>query len=108
MAVIGTSAQWGNLQDSSANPTGVAGYASNGYKGYDGFDLIWSQNQLQTQMKTVEDQMRTIEQNSNLSDTEKMFNMQMAMNSWSAISNLRTNMLKSVSDTLKSVARNIN
>ena len=59
-------------------------------------------------MMSVEDNIRTIESNANLSDTEKMFNMQMAMNSWSAISNLRTNMLKSVSDTLKSVARNIN
>lgn len=106
-SVTGTASQWGNLQSTSGDPTGVSNYAS-GYQGYDGFDLIWSQNQLQTQMKSVEDQMRQIEQNSNLSDTEKMFNMQMAMNSWSAISNLRTNMLKSVSDTLKSVARNIN
>lgn len=72
-----------------------------------GFDLIWSQNQLQTQMGAVEQDIRDIEQNANLSDTEKMFSMQMAMNTWSAISNLRTNMLKSVSDTLKSIARNI-
>ena len=60
------------------------------------------------QMKNVENDIRSIEQNANLSDTEKMFSMQMSMNSWSAISNLRTNMLKSVADTLKSVARNIN
>ncbi len=59
-------------------------------------------------MKLVEDDIRSIEQNANLSDTEKMFSMQMAMNSWSAISNLRTNMLKSVADTLKSIARNVN
>lgn len=91
----------------SNDPTTNGTYTTN-YQSYDGFDLIWSQNYLQTQMKSVEDNIRTIEQNANLSDTEKMFDMQMAMNSWSAISNLRTNMLKSVSDTLKAVARNIN
>ena len=74
----------------------------------DGFDLIGLQNQLQTQMANVENDIRNIEANANLSDTEKMFSMQMAMNTWSAISNLRTNMLKSVSDTLKTIARNIN
>lgn len=87
----------------SANPnTGMSNYVS-----YDGFDLIYRQQYLQDQMKTIEGDIRKIEQNSNLSDTEKMFSMQMAMNSWSAISNLRTNMLKTVSDTLKSVARNV-
>jgi type III secretion apparatus needle protein len=74
----------------------------------DGFDLIWLQTQLQTQMSSVENDIRNIEANANLSDTEKMFSMQMAMNTWSAISNLRTNMLKSVSDTLKTIARNVN
>ena len=73
----------------------------------DGFDLIWLQSQLQTQMKSVEDDIRNIEANANLSDTEKMFSMQMAMNTWSALSNLRTNMLKSVSDTLKTITRNV-
>jgi type III secretion protein F len=87
----------------SGNPNGGAG----NYVSYDGFDLIYRQQYLQTQMKSIETDIRNIEQNSNLSDTEKMFSMQMAMNSWSAISNLRTNMLKTVSDTLKSVARNV-
>lgn len=73
----------------------------------DGFDLIWRQKQLGDQMASVEADIRAIEGNANLSDTEKMFAMQMAMNTWSAISNLRTNMLKSVSDTLKSIARNV-
>lgn len=58
-------------------------------------------------MGAIEQDIRDIEQNANLSDTEKMFSMQMAMNTWSAISNLRTNMLKTVADTLKSVARNV-
>lgn len=83
-----------------------AAFAVN-YINQDGFDLIWRQKYLQDQMKKVEDDIRSIEQNANLSDTEKMFSMQMAMNTWSAISNLRTNMLKSVSDTLKAVVRNV-
>jgi type III secretion apparatus needle protein len=73
----------------------------------DGFDLIWSQQYLGTQMQGIEGDIRNIEQNANLSDTEKMFSMQMAMNTWSAVSNLRTNILKSVSDTLKTIARNV-
>jgi type III secretion apparatus needle protein len=77
------------------------------YVNQDGFDLIWRQKYLQDQMKKIEDDIRSIEQNANLSDTEKMFSMQMAMNTWSAISNLRTNMLKSVSDTVKTIVRNV-
>ncbi|MBT9288748.1 MULTISPECIES: EscF/YscF/HrpA family type III secretion system needle major subunit [Hyphomicrobiales] len=77
------------------------------YVNRDGFDLVWRQRYLSEQMTKIEDDIRAIEQNANLSDTEKMFSMQMAMNTWSAISNLRTNVLKSVSDTLKSIARNV-
>ncbi|MEJ1160524.1 EscF/YscF/HrpA family type III secretion system needle major subunit [Prosthecomicrobium sp. N25] len=77
------------------------------YVNRDGFDLVWRQRYLQDQMAKIEDDIRAIELNANLSDTEKMFSMQMAMNTWSAVSNLRTNMLKSVSDTLKSIARNV-
>ncbi len=77
------------------------------YTNKNGFDLIWRQKELQAQMEGVEADIREIEANANLSDTEKMFSMQMAMNTWSAISNLRTNMLKTVADTLKSIARNV-
>ncbi|WP_341367274.1 EscF/YscF/HrpA family type III secretion system needle major subunit [Yoonia sp. BS5-3] len=73
----------------------------------EGFDLIFRQTQLQEQMASIEDDIREIEQNTNLSDTEKMFSMQMAMNAWSAITNLRSNMLKNVSDSLKTIARNV-
>jgi type III secretion protein F len=73
----------------------------------DGFDLIWNQQHLQTQMGKIEDEIRNIQQNANLSDTEKAFSMQMAMNSWSTIANLRANTLKAVSDVLKTCARNI-
>ncbi len=78
------------------------------YNNIDGFDLVWSQQYLQSAMATAETNINNIEQNANLSDTEKMFSMQMAMNTWSSIANLRTNMLKSVSDTLKAIGRNIN
>jgi type III secretion protein F len=73
----------------------------------DGFDLIWRQEYLQTQIAGIENDIREIEQNSNLSDTEKMYAMQMAMNTWSAVTNLRTNVLKTVADTLKAIVRNV-
>ncbi|MFP7674958.1 EscF/YscF/HrpA family type III secretion system needle major subunit [Marivita sp. S0852] len=73
----------------------------------DGFDLIWRQEYLQTQIANIEEDIRLIEQNANLSDTEKMYSMQMAMNTWSAVTNLRTNIMKSVSDTLKTIVRNV-
>ncbi|MCT4682250.1 MAG: EscF/YscF/HrpA family type III secretion system needle major subunit [Roseicyclus sp.] len=77
------------------------------YTNRDGFDLIWRQEYLQEQMIAIEADIAEIEQNANLSDTEKMYAMQMAMNTWSAVSNLRTNMLKAVSDTLKAIVRNV-
>jgi type III secretion apparatus needle protein len=99
----------GSIQSASDPTAGNPTYSFSpaAYVNRNGFDLIWSQQQLQAQMGAVEEDIRDIEQNANLSDTEKMFSMQMAMNTWSAVSNLRTNMLKSVSDTLKSIARNI-
>jgi type III secretion apparatus needle protein len=78
-----------------------------GYKNVDGMDMVWHQQMLQGQMQKIEVDIRAIQQNANLSDTEKMFSMQMAINAWSAISNLRTNMLKTVSDTLKQITRNV-
>ncbi|GJD91476.1 MULTISPECIES: EscF/YscF/HrpA family type III secretion system needle major subunit [Methylobacterium] len=104
--MAGSAAPTGTYSFYGATDNTRGTYATN-FKSYDGFDLIWRQNYLQGQMKSIENDIRNIEQNANLSDTEKMFSMQMAMNSWSAISNLRTNMLKTVSDTLKSVARNV-
>lgn len=100
---IGTQDAWA----AGTKDTSFDGQTSAKYVNRDGFDLIWRQKQLGDQMQKIEADIREIEQNANLSDTEKMFAMQMAMNSWSAISNLRTNMLKSVADTLKSIARNV-
>lgn len=72
-----------------------------------GFDLAWFQAQLQTQTTSIEDQLRAVQANENLSDTERMFEMQMLMNTWSTITNLRTNMMKSISDSLKTIVRNV-
>ncbi len=85
----------------------TAVYTSPKYKTYDGFDMVWRQEYLQKQIKDIEDDIREIELNANLSDTEKMYAMQMAMNTWSAVTNLRTNVLKTVSDTLKAIVRNV-
>ncbi|WP_082837303.1 EscF/YscF/HrpA family type III secretion system needle major subunit [Labrenzia sp. OB1] len=95
-------ATWGREHTSeSPNPDG-APYDGN----RNGFDLIYRQALLQSQMVEIEEDIRQIEL-SNGSDTEKMYNMQMAMNAWSAVANLRTNMLKSVADVLKTITRNV-
>lgn len=87
-------------------PAGAAGTTSP-YVNRDGFDLVWSQQELQVQMTNIETNIDNIENNANLSDTEKMFSMQMAMNTWSAVANLRTNELKSIADVLQNVDRNV-
>ena len=93
--------------DTSLNPA-VFNNDNNGrFNERDGFDLIWRQEYLQTQIAEIESDIRAIEQNANLSDTEKMYSMQMAMNTWSAVTNLRTNIMKTVADTLKTIVRNV-
>lgn len=77
------------------------------YKQEDGFDLIWRQTHLQAQMQSLEDQIANVEKNANMSDTEKMFTLQMLANTWNAVATARTNILKCVSDVLKATVRNI-
>lgn len=89
------------------SPSGTITPAPRNFEERDGFDLIWRQEYLQDQITGIEESIRQIEQNANLSDTEKMYSMQMAMNTWSAVTNLRTNIMKSVSDTLKAIVRNV-
>ncbi len=107
--MAGTSTYFTDTVAGTGTQAGAPNYSftPENYINKNGFDLIWRQKYLQEQMGAIEADIRDIEQNANLSDTEKMFSMQMAMNSWSAISNLRTNMLKSVADTLKTIARNV-
>jgi type III secretion protein F len=98
----------GTIQPGTVAPGTVQAYTDGlNFRNRDGFDLIWRQEYLQTQIANIEDDIREIEQNANLSDTEKMYSMQMAMNTWSAVTNLRTNIMKSVSDTLKTLVRNV-
>lgn len=93
---------WGSVHDSSDPNGGSPAYIPN----RNGFDLVYRQAVLQSHMVAIEDDIREIEA-SNMSDTEKMFSMQMAMNSWSAVTNLRTNMLKTVGDSLRRIAQNV-
>ncbi|QPH56041.1 EscF/YscF/HrpA family type III secretion system needle major subunit [Pontivivens ytuae] len=95
----------GNVETTASGSP--AQFSSATFTERDGFDLIWRQEYLQTQIAEIEDDIRAIEQNANLSDTEKMYSMQMAMNTWSAVTNLRTNIMKSVADTLKTIVRNV-
>ncbi len=100
----------GAFLDLSGTPgpaTTPPSYTTTTFVERDGFDLIWRQEYLQTQIAAIEEDIRAIEQNANLSDTEKMYSMQMAMNTWSAVTNLRTNIMKSVADTLKAIVRNV-
>ncbi|WP_226550566.1 EscF/YscF/HrpA family type III secretion system needle major subunit [Celeribacter naphthalenivorans] len=104
MAIGDTTTSWGIDSSDWGAGSSSTGY---GYAARDGFDLIWRQEYLQTQTAAIEADIAEIEQNANLSDTEKMYAMQMAMNTWSAVTNLRTNMLKTVADTLKTIVRNV-
>jgi len=97
------------VNDSDGNPLYDldSPLSSNSYVERDGFDLIWRQAELQKQMEGIEDSIRAIEANANLSDTEKMFALQMAANTWNAVATARTNILRCVSDVLKAIVRNI-
>jgi type III secretion protein F len=86
----------------------IPSYGSTGYvPTRDGLDLFHSQGYLQTQTVALETAIRNLQNATNMSDTEKMFAMQTTMNTWSTITNLRTNVLKSVSDSLKTITRNV-
>lgn len=95
---------------STGGPAAATTYGDTAYEmpQRDGLDLLWSQQYLATQTQQIEEEIIAIEANANLSDTERMFAMQTAMNTWSSVTNLRTNVLKAVSDTLKAVVRNVN
>lgn len=95
-------ATWGTEHTSDNPNADGAPYDGN----RNGFDLVYRQALLQSQMVEIEEDIREIEL-SNVSDTEKMYDMQMALNAWSAVANLRTNMLKTVADTLKTITRNV-
>lgn len=105
---MGTTSDYLNITGvAGQNPDDPPAYTNIKFLERDGFDLIWRQEGLQKQIIKIEEDIRKIEQNANLSDTEKMFAMQMAMNTWSVVTNLRSNILKVVAESLKTIARNV-
>ena len=64
-----------------------------------------TQNVLDGQMKTIEDNILAAEQNQNLSDTQRALTMQTLMNAWSVIVNIRTGITKAVFDCLTNIVR---
>jgi len=73
-----------------------------------GMDLATVAEALKGPSENVAEKIAQIQANSNLSDTERMMDMQVQLNIWSTITNLRTGMIKTVSDSLKTIVRNIN
>jgi hypothetical protein len=72
----------------------------------DGLDAIYFIEPMNGQLAQIEANMKEI-MDANLSDVQKQFRLQQLMNSWSAISQGMTNMLKAVADVNKAVVRNI-
>jgi type III secretion protein F len=72
-----------------------------------GMDLLTVADALKGPSINVAEKIARIQADSNLTDTERMMDMQVALNTMSTITNLRTNMIKVVSDTLKAIVRNI-
>ena len=71
------------------------------------FDLLYLSNDMRKSMTAVEQQVRVLQAGGNLTDTDKMFAMQIALNTWSVIVNLLTNYIKVVADSLKAIVRNV-
>lgn len=72
-----------------------------------GMDLFTVADALKGPSANVADKIDQIQRNTNLSETERMMDMQVALNMMSTITTLRTGMIKTVSDSLKAIVRNI-
>jgi len=72
-----------------------------------GMDLRTIGNDLKSVGADSERKIAELVKNKNLTDSERMMQMQVEMNVWTTITNLRTNMIKVVSDSLKAIVRNI-
>lgn len=73
----------------------------------DGLDLVFFANPMNQQLADLETRMIDVMANANLSDVQKQFTLQQLMNTWSAVSQGLTNMLKAVADVNKAIVRNI-
>jgi hypothetical protein len=73
----------------------------------DGLDAVFFTVPMNDQLKTLEDRMLVVMRDANLSDVQRQFDLQKLMNTWSAVSQAMTNMLKAVSDVNKAIVHNI-
>jgi hypothetical protein len=99
----------GELQGNGDNI--FQGVNSNYYtvdKPRDGMDMFFFVQPLNHQMATLETNMQAIMNNANLSDVQKQFQLQQAVNSWSAIAQGMTAMIKTTADVCSSIAHNMN
>jgi hypothetical protein len=85
----------------------AADWVTRQYKVRDGLDIVWSHFPWQEQMKGLEEQMSALAANENLSDVNRMIQMQMLVGSWSAISTGATNLMRVAAETCKKCASNI-
>lgn len=72
-----------------------------------GMDLRTIGNDLNSTSADATRKMEELMKDKNLSDTDRMMQMQIEMNVASMVVNLRTNMIKVVSDTLRAIVRNV-
>jgi type III secretion protein F len=93
--------------DATAGKKEGADWVDREYAVRDGLDIVRSHFPWQEQMKGLEKQMAELAANENLSDVNRMIQMQMLVGSYSAISTGATNLMRVAAETCKKVASNI-
>src|SRR5262245_49114790 len=93
--------------DAAKGTQETADWVVHSYAVRDGLDIIWSHFPWQEQMKGLEEQMAALAKNENLSDVNRMIQMQMLVGSYSAISTGATNLMRVAAETCKKVASSI-
>lgn len=71
-----------------------------------GMDALAISVKFQTEMNRINGQIQNT-QNSNLAETEKMFTLQLLVNTYTTMGQTRTSMVKAHADMVKACARNI-
>ncbi len=87
-----------NTSFTSANPQALAGTA--------GMDALAISVRFQTEMDDINTKIVET-QGSNLAETEKMFTLQLLVNTYTSMGQTRTSMVKAHADMMKSIARNV-
>lgn len=83
-----------------------SGATAQPYEQFTGMDIVYGQTQMQQVAKDLEEKIRLLNENANVSESEKVITLQMLTNTWSTVLNMRTAMIKNVADVLKTVVRN--